>query len=119
MAGDGDDVRRRFIREAQARVLNLLEELHQWHTRYRHAPPSWTYERIAALADQVATDDDVPTIRLQEAIEATEHDLERALSEIAAILCDPPMPYVPTSPAVLEPPPPPPRRFLVLRGGRA
>jgi hypothetical protein len=114
---DEGNARRLFLDEARRRVLRLLEELHYWKQRHRRSPPPWTYERIAALADQV-TGDDIPTSLLDESIAATEADLERTLSEITALIVETPIPYVPTEPATVAPSP---RRHLltIMRGGRA
>ena len=116
--------RRVFLEEARRRVLALLEDLHWFTQRHQRRPPAWTFERLAALADQVGGDD-ATTGDLAESIGVVESEIRNALAEMSALLdVDRPIPYVvtqsTTTPMEPIPAPRPLRPFLtVLRGGVA
>lgn len=116
------DTRRIFLDEARRRVLSLLQDLHDWTQRHLRPPPPWTFERVAALADQVVAND-VTTSELADTLEGVESEISNALVELAAVLeVDQPIPFNVTRPSPLEPLPAPRalRPFLlVIRGGRA
>jgi hypothetical protein len=114
--------RRFFIEESRRRVLSLLEDLHWFTKQHNRQPPGWTFERLAALAEQVGADD-ATTADLSDCLGAVEDEIRSALSEFSALLAvDEPIPYVvtqgPTTPQEPMPAPKPLRPFLtVLRGG--
>lgn len=107
--------RRLFQDESRRRVLALLEELHWFGRHHRRRPPSWCWERVAALAEQVSSDD-VPSGAMADAIALVETEIRDALAELELDDVDRPIPFVVVEPL---PAPRPLRPFLkVLRGGR-
>lgn len=112
--------RRLFLEESRRRVLALLEDLHWFARQHNRRPPGWTFERLAALAEQVAADD-ATTADLSDSLGAVEAEIRNALAEFSTMLTiDEPIPYVVTEATPQEPIPAPKplRPFLtVLRGG--
>ena len=117
MEGDGkyDEARARrlFDDECCRRVTHLLEELHYWQRHHRRSPPAWMWERVALLADNVIAGD-ISAARLEETITAAETELDEALSSLALLLSNEPIPY-----AVTPLRPPPRLRVVGVPGGRA
>ena len=114
--------RRFFTEEARRRVLSLLEDLHWFARRYNRQPPGWTFERCAALAEQVSSDN-ATTGELSDSLGAVEEEIRNALDEFS-IDIDAPIPFSVTQPPATPAEPIPAPRLLrpfltVLRGGLA